>query len=213
MANENKLKKFESDDPKTVFDFIFKNFFLAFAPMQKRKEFVELLKIFKEKKPKTILEIGTAKGGTLFCFCKLALQDATIISIDLPEGPFGGGYPEWKRPIYKSFSKTDQKLHLLRKDSHKEETLEEVRKILGDNKLDFLFIDGTHAYEGVKKDFEMYGPLVKEEGIIAFHDIVKTPEVNGNVPRLWKEIKAGKKYEEFVKNWDQSGYGIGVIYK
>ena len=211
-VSKNKLKKFESDDPKIVFDFIFKNFYLAFAPMQIKKEFVELLKIFKERKPKTILEIGTAKGGTLFCFCKLALKDSTIISIDLLGGPFGGGYPEWKIPIYQSFTKTNQKLYLLRKDSHKEETIEEVRKILGDNKLDFLFIDSDHTYEGCKKDFVMYGPLVKNEGIVAFHDIVESPE-NVGVPRFWKEIKSGRKYRELVKNWDQGGYGIGVIYK
>jgi len=41
--------------------------------------------------------------------------------------------------------------------------------------LDFLFIDGDHTYEGVKRDFEMYSPLVRNGGIIAFHDIVKHP--------------------------------------
>jgi hypothetical protein len=30
--------------------------------------------------------------------------------------------------------------------------------------VDFLFIDGDHTYEGVKKDFEMYSPLVRREG-------------------------------------------------
>jgi predicted O-methyltransferase YrrM len=43
---------------------------------------------------------------------------------------------------------------------------------LKDNKVDFLFIDADHSYEGVKKDFEMYSPLVRKGGIIAFHDII-----------------------------------------
>jgi predicted O-methyltransferase YrrM len=38
---------------------------------------------------------------------------------------------------------------------------------------DFLFIDGDHTYQGVKQDFQMYSPLVKKGGIVAFHDIVK----------------------------------------
>jgi len=43
---------------------------------------------------------------------------------------------------------------------------------------DFLFIDGDHTYEGVEGDFEMYSPLVRRGGIIAFHDIVPGPPEN-----------------------------------
>jgi predicted O-methyltransferase YrrM len=208
------LKSFSSNNPEEVFDFSWNFYNGLIRPTQVKEEFVELLKIFQELNPKYILEIGTASGGSLFCFCKLAKDDATIISIDLPEGPFGGGYPEWKIPIYQAFAKENQKLYLLRKDSHKEETLEEVKKILNENQLDFLFIDGDHSYEGVKKDFEMYSPLVKKEGIIAFHDINPGPPQNvGGVPEFWKEIKEKYKFQEFVKNISQLSFGIGVIFK
>lgn len=36
--------------------------------------------------------------------------------------------------------------------------------------IDFIFVDGSHEYEFVKKDFELWCPLVKDGGIIAFHD-------------------------------------------
>jgi predicted O-methyltransferase YrrM len=182
--------------------------------MQIKEEFIELLKIFKEKKPKYILEIGTANGGTLFNFCKIAPDDATIISVDLPEGPFGGGYPEWKIPIYQAFKKENQKLYLLRKDSHQKETLDEVLKILNGNQLDFLFIDGDHSYEGVKKDFEMYSPLVRKGGIIAFHDIVEhIPESECLVNKFWDKIKINSKYKEVINCLNQKWAGIGIIYK
>jgi predicted O-methyltransferase YrrM len=42
-------------------------------------------------------------------------------------------------------------------------------------RLDFLFIDGDHTYEGVKQDFEMYTPLVRKGGLVAMHDIVPPP--------------------------------------
>jgi hypothetical protein len=45
------------------------------------------LKIYKELNPKVVLEIGSYRGGTLFCFIKLAPNDSIFISIDLP---FGG---------------------------------------------------------------------------------------------------------------------------
>jgi predicted O-methyltransferase YrrM len=208
------LKNFNSNDPEKILNFSF-NFYSEFIkPIQIKEEFLELLKIFQKQNPKYILEIGTANGGSLFCFCKLAREDATIISIDLPGGKFGGGYPEWKIPIYKAFAKKNQKLYLLRNDSHSQETLEEVKKILNGNQLDFLFIDGDHSYEGVKKDFEMYSPLVKKGGIIAFHDIVPGPQKNaGGVPKFWEEIKRNFQIQEIVKNWNQNGYGLGVIFK
>jgi len=208
-----RLKSFFSDNPEEIFDFSWNFYSGLIRPCQIKEEFVELLKIFKELNPKCILEIGTANGGTLFCFCKLARDDATIISIDLPEGPFGGGYPEWKIPIYQAFTKQNQKIDLLRKDSHQQDTLEEVKKILNDNQLDFLFIDADHSYEGVKKDFEMYSPLVRKGGIIAFHDIAKHPPETGcEVEKFWNEIKNTFEFRELIRDVNQVGCGIGVIY-
>ena len=33
-------------------------------------------------------------GGTLYCLCRLAEPDGMIVSIDLPNGDFGGGCTE-----------------------------------------------------------------------------------------------------------------------
>ena len=205
------LKSFSSNDPEEIFNFSWNFYSGLIRPTQIKEEFLELLKIFKEINPKYVLEIGTAKGGNLFCFCKLARDDATIISIDLPEEQFGGGYPEWKIPIYQAFAKENQKLYLLRKDSHSKETLEEVKKILNGNQLDFLFIDGDHSYEGVKKDFEMYSPLVRKGGIIAFHDIVNNDpsRLDIEVPKFFNEIKGNYLYKEFII--DKINYGIGIL--
>jgi len=148
-----------------------------------------------------------------FLFAQVASPDAKIISIDLPGGPFGGGYPEWKIPLYISFARANQKIYLLRGDSHNPSTLNKVKLILGDQKLDFLFIDGDHSYEGVKKDFEMYAPLVRKGGMIAFHDIVEHPPETGcQVNRFWSEVKRFYTYTEIVKNWNQRWAGIGVLF-
>jgi len=181
-------------------------------PTQVRDEILELLMFLSKLNPKYILEIGTASGGTLFLFSRIASKDATIISIDLPGGAFGGGYPKWKIPLFKSFALSKQKIHLIRADSHKKETLEKTKSILGNRKLDFLFIDGDHTYEGVKKDFEMYSPLVKKGGVIALHDIVQHPPESGcEVSTFWNEIKSKYEYIEFVKSWNQNWAGIGLI--
>ena len=180
------------------------------SPLQVRSEIIGLLEILKLREPRVILEIGTAKGGTLFLFSRIASKDAKIISLDLPKGEFGGGYSIFKIPLYKSFVRGRQKISLVRKDSHKLKTLNQIRDILSGEKVDLLFIDGDHTYEGVKKDFEMYGPLVKNKGLIVFHDISDIPPPTG-VRRLWKEIKGNKK--EIIEKMDLGWGGIGILEK
>lgn len=70
-------------------------------------------------------------------------------------------------------------------DSHKPETLRELEGRLSGRRIDLLFIDGNHAYESVKRDFEIYAPMTKH--IIAIHDIEAT--VNSQVMRYWEELK------------------------
>lgn len=181
-----------------------------FRPSQSRNEILELLKILDKMRQKIVVEIGTAEGGTLFLFSRVASEDATLISIDLPRGRFGEGYPKWKIPLYKSFVLSKQKICLIRADSHDRNTLKKVKEILRNKYIDFLFIDGDHSYNEVKKDFEMYGPLVKEGGIIAFHDIVPRPEENvGDVPKFWRKLKEKYNGKEIVKDWNQNRCGIG----
>jgi cephalosporin hydroxylase len=111
------------------FAFSFQAFGVSIKPSQVRYEVAKLLEVVAELRPRVVLEIGTAGGGTLFLFTRVADPEAKIISIDLPGGPFGGGYPRWKIPLYKSFSRGRQKIYLLRRDSHDPRTLEEVRRI------------------------------------------------------------------------------------
>lgn len=41
--------------------------------------------------------------------------------------------------------------------------------------LDFVFIDGNHAYEYVKEDIQLWAPKVKPGGLIVGHDYVAKP--------------------------------------
>jgi predicted O-methyltransferase YrrM len=182
------------------------------APAQVKSEIASLLGFLKNNKPKVIMEIGTARGGTLFLFSKVAPKDSLIISLDLPGGPFGGGYPRWKMPLYKSFSEDKQRIILVRENSHQTKTLQRIKEILGNKELDFLFIDGDHTYDGVKRDFALYKQLVKRGGTIAFHDIVPhPPEARCGVNIFWDEIKDRYESQEFVEDWNQGWSGIGLI--
>lgn len=47
---------------------------------------------------------------------------------------------------------------------------EEAHKDFPDEYFDYVYIDGEHLYEWVKRDIELWYPKVKKDGIIAGHD-------------------------------------------
>lgn len=183
-------------------------------PWQIYSEILSLAERQEKLRAKVVVEIGTADGGTLLLSAMLADPEASLISIDLQDGQFGGGYPAWKRPLYESFARENQQIHLLQGDSHQKEMYQNLQSILNGRMVDYLFIDGDHTYEGVKKDFEMYSPLVRSGGIIAFHDIApdRSPEPTHFVDRFWNEIKRIYRTEEFIHHPSQDKCGIGVIH-
>ncbi len=154
-----------------------------------------LLEFLASLKPRILVEIGTADGGTLFLFSTIAAPDAVIISVDIRNLAY-------RRALYHEFIGGRQEVRLLRGHSHSEEMLRSVKAILGNDLIDFLFIDSDHTYEAVKKDFELYWPLVRQGGVIAFHDIVKYPPgtTDQEVNEFWTEIKEGYGGIEIVTN-------------
>ena len=199
--------------PAELVDFSFSAAGGLLSTTQVRSEIIQLAELIKQRQPRQVVEIGTAQGGTLFLWCRLAHPEAVICSLDLPGGIHGGGYPYWKSWIYQRFPLAAQKLHLLRGDSHKPEMLAQLKSVLpGDGRVDFLFIDGDHTYDGVKADFEMYSGLVRPGGLIVFHDICKHPEaLNCHVDHFWEEVKQGRQSREFIENVKQDTCGIGVF--
>lgn len=186
----------------------------SIRPFQIQSEILGLARRVAALKPRTILEIGTARGGTLFTWTRCAAPDALLISLDLHGGKWGGGYSAWRGDIYRKFAMPGQTLHLVRGNSHETITLEQVRGLLSGALLDFLFIDGDHSYEGVKQDFQLYGPLVRPGGLAAFHDVVPNPaNAGGEVYRFWAELRAEASFltEEIIENPTQERMGIGVI--
>jgi len=180
---------------------------------QVRSEIVELGKILQAFPPRRSMEIGTNYGGTLLMLCTLSPPGARIISVDLPRGRFGGGYPLRKIPLYRRFPRSGQRLHLIRADSHAAETKQRVLRILSGEPLDYLFLDGDHTYEGVRSDFEMYAPLVRSGGIVTFHDIAEHKrEKDCGVDRFWNDIKECYRYREVIADPKQGWAGIGVLF-
>lgn len=64
--------------------------------------------------------------------------------------------------------------------------------------IDFLFIDGDHSSESVKKDWSLYKKILKQNGIVVFHDwswgsvkqvitevVAKETKSHQNLPNMW----------------------------
>jgi hypothetical protein len=80
----------------------------------------------------------------------------------LPNGLFGADSYPWRTNLVRSLGLARQKIHALRADSQRAETLARAKKLLSGKALDLLFINGDHRYEGVKTDFATYAALVRK---------------------------------------------------
>ncbi len=187
----------------------------TFTIWQQKDEFIRFLKYLDTKiKPVNFMEIGICNGATFFSWASIVAEESGIkIGIDYPNGSFGTD----TKKTYFQMNVLKQRLetykpntHIFYGDSREKHVIDWVDNKLKETKLDFLFIDGDHTYEGVKNDFYNYSKYVRKGGIIAFHDIVisdRHHSVNCYVDKLWNELK-GEKIEFTTYGCDWGGIGV-----
>lgn len=159
--------------------------------------------------PSNVVEIGVRWGGTAQLWCEMATRRVVGVdwgladslglqeTIDLAAGIIAE-YPSLYRFVLG--------------DSHLDLTVDKVVRHLAGTPVDLLFLDGDHSYVGIARDFELYSPLVRSGGIIAFHDIVDSPfirSVGHGVYRFWQELSGNKR--EFCIGADWGGIGALVM--
>lgn len=179
--------------------------FYTVKTLQIPMEITALARSVEAMHPKVILEIGTARGGTLLVWSRLASEE--VISCDLNDMSVQG-------ELYQAFPAPGSKckVTLLSGDSHSPAFKQRVAQALRGRRADFLFIDGDHTEAGVTADFNDYREFVRPGGIIAFHDIVENqPLPTNQVYHLWKRIKHEYSSQEFVNDPGQCGFGIGIV--
>lgn len=70
----------------------------------------------------------------------------------------------------------------------------------------YIYIDGDHSYEGVKRDYDIFYPHLADGGIMAFHDVDVEGETTWGecgVKTFWDEVKVSK-----IQILKESGLGI-----
>jgi len=128
-----------------------------------------------------IVEIGAFKGkSTAYIAEGIGSKQIQFFSIDTW---YSDAMSQDREDVYHIFLENiktyKDKVQPLRGYSY------EIRKNWPQQKvIDFLWIDGDHSYEGVKKDIEDWGPLVKKNSFICFHDYRDAPGVKKAVDEI-----------------------------
>lgn len=163
--------------------------------IQKEVELARFLAVAMDLEPQVTVEVGSFAGGTLWAWMQFCPR---VIGLDMPPKGFTTG-----RQL------NELGCEVLLGDSHDPAMVAELEDMLAGEPVDLLFIDGDHTFEGVKADYEMYSPLVRPGGLIAFHDVCGHPTMPFiEVDRFWATLPGDK--EEFIAGPELWG-GIGVL--
>ena len=172
------------------------------------------LNIVKEKSPKTFLEIGVFHGVTARNICELLYkihkEDFRYIGLDLFEisdenksevipntffsNPFKNIYfkflkkqnPYSKEAVEDLLKKYKNNITLIKGNSNL------VLKKIDMSKIDFVFLDGGHAYETVKNDLECCLEVINSNGTILCDDY----DLGAQAPQVKKAI------DEFIQKYE-----------
>jgi cephalosporin hydroxylase len=153
-----------------------------------------------------VLEIGVRFGGTAALWHQLST--GVVVGVDWFETDSLGVQETLRLAV--SMQQKYPRYRFVRGDSHAVETRDRVQLELNNEPIDLLFIDGDHTFAGVTRDFELYRPLVRPGGCVAFHDIVDSKLIRAaghGVYKFWEAVEGQKREFCVHAQWG----GIGVI--
>jgi cephalosporin hydroxylase len=130
-------------------------------------EKIQLYNLAKNKK--VIVEIGSYLGASALCFAYGCRSEQTkIFCIDTwLNHAMSEGVRDTESVFKNNLSKFDN-INMIKGFSG--DVIQELIERLDGKKVDLLFIDGDHTYEGVLKDWENYFSILTKGSIVVFHD-------------------------------------------
>lgn len=170
---------------------------------QKIKEIDALIDLVKTERVQSLLEVGSAYGGSLWKISRSMPKGSRVVSVDLPMDDITS---KSVMDCAASLQAEGYEVKLLQGDSTDDKLIDQVRALAP---FDLVFIDANHTMPFVELDWQNYGSLGR---MVAFHDIAwPYVEAGMAVSHLWDRIKLSHRHEEFI---ERSGeFGIGVLWR
>jgi hypothetical protein len=139
-----------------------------------REELFEVMRVVSKTNANVIVELGVYKMDLTVYFLSLLRGDKPlVIGLDIKDW-----VPEKRELMQKNFARTFR--FILGKST---ESVDKVKALIPDRKIDILFIDTEHDASSVAHDTLAYENLMNPEGYIIWHDARKIWEPHRtNVP-------------------------------
>lgn len=149
--------------------------------IQAPQDIVAMQELIWQVKPDLIIETGVAHGGSII-FSASMLEiiggKGKVVGIDIDIRQHNRAEIE-NHPMFK-------RIELIEGSSISEETAEKVREIAADYSNIMVVLDSNHTHEHVKKELELYSPLVsKDSYLVVFDTFVEDMPENFFSDRPW----------------------------
>lgn len=175
---------------------------------QLQSELYQFVKILRDEKIRSYLEVGCLYGDTFHTIGMAMGEGARLVGVDLPgtkRGIIGAGKHkrsgEFLERAAADLRRRGREAHVIIGDSHDTDT---IARAAAHAPYDAVFIDGDHTLEGARADWENYGPMGR---IVAFHDI-RGENFRANVRVVWEEARKGHRWIEIAKGDKKGGFGV-----
>lgn len=137
-------------------------------------EKIALYRLVRQSKPRVIVEIGSYLGASSSFMARAAQAAAPNCRLYCVDTWQNDAMPEGQRDTFAEFSRNTRAYQAMIR------TLRQKSDVAAQDfgeKIDLLFIDGDHEYEGVKLDWESWSPWLDDNATVIMHDVGWAPGV------------------------------------
>jgi len=141
-----------------------------------------LFRAVRQFQPRQIVEIGRWLGGSTVLISTAKSRDAVFTSLDIKM------FDDKKLPFVREHAEDSNVQQFLNRigDTNTHMLVADSRKYVPDSKIDFLFLDGDHSYEGIKADYDHWVQFLNPGAHLLFHDAADTRPLTPHSPGIAK---------------------------